>query len=77
MPNDTAYPNLTANNLLQNVDNRSMESSVPSYDRNGVDKIGVDYCYRVTGFDVYENEFIYELTLELQTRSLVNALIVY
>ena len=61
-----------------NTDNRSTDSTVMAFDRDGNDIVGVDYCYKVRAQEVYQdNGGVYELTLKLETRTLVNAMILF
>ena len=65
VPNDANYPNLIAENLVLNVENRSTSSDTPTYDRNGDDIIGREFCYRVGATELYsQNNGLYELTLQ-------------
>ena len=52
-------------NLLSNIDNRSTDIWVNSYDRAGNEIAGTYYCWFVTIQDLNANNGLFELTLEL------------
>ena len=62
---DPNFPDLAPENLLQNLDNRSISTQRLTYDRTGVNINGVDYCYRVRADELYnDHNGLYELTLK-------------
>ena len=78
VPVDPDFPNLIADNLLENTDNRSTDRTMAAFDADGNAIPGIDYCYRVRAQELYQDKGgIYELTLKLESLTQVNAMIVY
>ena len=64
LPNDPGSPNLIAQNLVNNIDNWSLNSNRQTFNYNGNAISGTYYCYKVDAADLYTtNNGLYELTL--------------